>query len=191
MEEREVDARDAELQRRVAMGERGPFEELYRLYAAPAYGLALRVTGHDLLAQEVVHDAFMALWSAPEAFDPARGTFRSFFLSPGPSPRSRHGPPGGPPAQTHGSSEPRAPRRRRRSGRRDPTTTGLPPDETMCSGPCAGFPPEQREVLELAYFSGMTQARIAELSGLPLGTVKTRTLAAMRKLRAMLESEGE
>jgi RNA polymerase sigma-70 factor (ECF subfamily) len=53
------------------------------------------------------------------------------------------------------------------------------------------LPPEQREVLELAYFSGMTQARIAELSGLPLGTVKTRTLAAMRKLRAMLEGEGE
>src|SRR5215813_6832988 len=66
MHEREVDARVA---------------ELYRLYSAPAYGLALRVTGHDLLAQEVVHDAFMALWSAPEAFDPARGSFRSFFLS--------------------------------------------------------------------------------------------------------------
>jgi DNA-directed RNA polymerase specialized sigma24 family protein len=67
MEEREVDARDAELQRRVSMGERAPFEELYRLYSPPAYGLALRVTGHDLLAQEVVHDAFMALWILPVA----------------------------------------------------------------------------------------------------------------------------
>ena len=73
MEERELDARDAELQRRVAMGERAPFEELYRLYAAPAYGLALRVTGHDLLAQEVVHDAFMALWSAPGGLRSRRG----------------------------------------------------------------------------------------------------------------------
>ena len=52
------------------------------------------------------------------------------------------------------------------------------------------LPPEQREVVELAYFQGMTQARIAEVRGLPLGTVKTRTLAAMRKLRAMLEGEG-
>ena len=77
MEERDGDARDAELQRRVAMGEREAFEALYRRYGPPAYGLALRVTGHALLAQEVVHDAFMALWSAPEAFDPTRGTFRS------------------------------------------------------------------------------------------------------------------
>jgi RNA polymerase sigma-70 factor, ECF subfamily len=45
---------------------------------------------------------------------------------------------------------------------------------------------EQREVLELAYFQGYTQSRIAEETGVPLGTVKTRTLAAMRKLRAAL-----
>jgi RNA polymerase sigma-70 factor (ECF subfamily) len=51
------------------------------------------------------------------------------------------------------------------------------------------LPPEQREVLELAYFRGLTQARIAERIGLPLGTVKTRTLAAMRKLRGLLQGD--
>jgi RNA polymerase sigma factor (sigma-70 family) len=190
MEEREVDARDAELQRRVAMGERGPFEELYRLYAAPAYGLALRVTGHDLLAQEVVHDAFMALWSAPEAFDPARGTFRSFFLS----------------LVHHRAVDTvrREERLRRRTARVNPEPVEdedvadvVTNDDWIATRrddvlrALRRLPPEQREVLELAYFSGMTQARIAEVSGLPLGTVKTRTLAAMRKLRAMLEGEGE
>ena len=49
------------------------------------------------------------------------------------------------------------------------------------------LPAEQRRVLDMAYFGGMTQARIAEELGIPLGTVKTRTLAAMRKLRAALQ----
>jgi RNA polymerase sigma-70 factor (ECF subfamily) len=190
MQEREVGARDAELQRRVAMGERAPFEELYRLYSAPAYGLALRVTGHDLLAQEVVHDAFMALWSAPEVFDPSRGSFRSFFLS----------------LVHHRAVDTvrREDRLRRRSARVNPeplededVADVVTNDDWIATRrndmlrALRRLPPEQREVLELAYFSGMTQARIAELSGLPLGTVKTRTLAAMRKLRAMLEGEGE
>ena len=53
------------------------------------------------------------------------------------------------------------------------------------------LPAEQRTVLEMAYFGGYTQARIAEELGIPLGTVKTRTLAAMRKLNRLLaESEG-
>jgi RNA polymerase sigma-70 factor (ECF subfamily) len=52
------------------------------------------------------------------------------------------------------------------------------------------LPPEQRLVLEMAYFGGATQARIAEALGIPIGTVKTRTLAAMRKLRRALEEEA-
>src|SRR5436190_11038136 len=77
----DLDRLDLELHERLRSGSRDAFEELYRRYAPGAYGLALRVTGQDLLAQEVVHDAFMALWRAPEAYDPARGPFRSFFLS--------------------------------------------------------------------------------------------------------------
>jgi RNA polymerase sigma-70 factor (ECF subfamily) len=53
----------------------------------------------------------------------------------------------------------------------------------------ATLPPEQRRVLDLAYFEGKTQAVIAEELGIPIGTVKTRTLAAMRKLRAALGPE--
>jgi RNA polymerase sigma-70 factor (ECF subfamily) len=51
----------------------------------------------------------------------------------------------------------------------------------------ADLPPDQRQVLEMAYFGGKTQVAIAEELGVPLGTVKTRTLAAMRKLRKALE----
>ena len=53
------------------------------------------------------------------------------------------------------------------------------------------LPPEQRQVLEMAFYEGMTQSEIAERSGIPLGTVKTRTLLAMKKLRKALEEEIE
>ena len=78
---REDDRDDLELHRSLAAGDRGAFDALYRRYSSSAYGLAYRITGQQVLAQDVVHDAFMALWRAPEAFDPARGAFRTFFLS--------------------------------------------------------------------------------------------------------------
>ena len=73
--------RDVELHRRVANGDREAFQELYRRYGSAAYGLALRITAQPMLAEEVTQDAFLALWRTPEAFDPTRGAFRSFFLS--------------------------------------------------------------------------------------------------------------
>src|SRR6266511_4095243 len=77
----DFDRLDLELHERLRSSDLDAFEEVYRRYAPGAYGLALRVTGQEMLAQEVVHDAFMALWRAPEAYDPARGPFRAFFLS--------------------------------------------------------------------------------------------------------------
>src|SRR5205823_4742328 len=76
-----IQLEDLELHRRALAADPGGFEALYRRYGPPAYGLALRVTGQPALAQEVVHDAFMALWRAPQAYDPAKGPFRTFFLS--------------------------------------------------------------------------------------------------------------
>src|SRR6187551_2287583 len=77
----EDELEDLELHRRVAAGDRAAFDELFRRYGGPAFGLAFRVTAQEALAQEVVQDSFLALWRAPEAFDPARGSFRTFFLS--------------------------------------------------------------------------------------------------------------
>ncbi|MGH2590462.1 MAG: sigma-70 family RNA polymerase sigma factor, partial [Actinomycetota bacterium] len=77
----EEDVRDLELHRRISNGDRAAFDELYRRYAPAAYGLAVRITAQPTLAQEVAQEAFLALWRAPQAFDPTRGAFRSFFLS--------------------------------------------------------------------------------------------------------------
>ncbi|HEX9121836.1 MAG TPA: sigma-70 family RNA polymerase sigma factor [Actinomycetota bacterium] len=180
---------DLELHRHLSDGDRGAFEELYRRYAASAHGLALRVTGQDSLAQEVVHDAFLALWRAPEAYDPTRGPFRTFFLS----------------LVHHRAVD--TVRREERLRKRAERVSNLEPraGEDVAEEIVEGayllarrkeirealetLPPDQRRVVELAYFGGYTQARIAEELGIPVGTVKTRTLAAMRKLRRALYRE--
>jgi RNA polymerase sigma-70 factor (ECF subfamily) len=182
---------DVELHRRVRAGDRTAFDELYGRYAGPAYGVALRVTNQELLAQEVVQEAFLALWRAPEAFDPARGAFRSFFLS----------------LVHHRAVDTvrREERLRRRSERASnlEAILGEDPAEDVVEDAYLGvrrkevrealatLSVDQRTVLEMAYFGGMTQAAIAEALGIPLGTVKTRTLAAMRRLRAALAREDD
>ena len=184
------DRRDDDLHRSLALGDREAFEVLYRRYSPAAFGLAYRVTGQELLAQDVVHDSFLALWKAPEAFDPARGSFRTFFLS----------------LVHHRAVDTvrREERLRRRSLRMNPGGTEdedvtedvveeawLQDRRARVVAALGCLPSEQRQVLELAYFSGYTQARIAEVLGIPLGTVKTRTLAALRKLQGMLKEKDE
>jgi RNA polymerase sigma factor (sigma-70 family) len=182
----EGDRLDLSLSERLRSGDWAAFEELYRRYARSAYGLALRVTGQEMLAQDVVHDGFLALWRAPEAYDPARGPFRTFFLS----------------LVHHRAVD--TVRREDRLRKRTERVLNLErtQDEDVAEGvveeawlatrrievreALSVLPTEQRLVLELAYFGGHTQAQIAAELGVPLGTVKTRTLAAMRKLRRAL-----
>jgi RNA polymerase sigma factor (sigma-70 family) len=184
---REGDREDLDLHRRLSAGDRDAFDDLYKRYSGAAYGLAYRLLGQQLLAQDVVHDAFLALWRAPEAFDPARGPFRTFFLS----------------LVHHRAVD--TVRREERLRKRSEKAANLEPaaDEDVAEGvineahlairrrevreALADLPPDQRQVLEMAYFGGKTQVAIAEELGIPLGTVKTRTLAAMRKLRKALE----
>jgi len=188
---REGDREDLELHRRLTTGDRGAFDELYRRYASASYGLAYRLTGQQVLAQDVVHDAYMALWRAPEAYDPARGAFRTFFLS----------------LVHHRAVD--TVRREERLRKRQERAANLErvAGEDVAEGvvneawvairrrevreALTTLPPEQRQVLEMAYFDGKTQVVIAEELQIPIGTVKTRTLAAMRKLRRALDQEDD
>lgn len=180
---------DLELHRGLQEGDQGAFEELYRTYAPAAYGMAYRVVGQDALAQEVVHDAFMAIWRAPEAYDPSRGTLRTFLLS-----LVHHR------AVDTVRREERLRKRTQKAANLEPIHDEDVAEDVVEASYLVGrrkqvrealetLPVEQRQVLELAYFGGATQARIAEDLGIPLGTVKTRTLAAMRKLRRALARE--
>lgn len=184
---REGDRDDLELHRSLSADDRGAFDALYRRYSGSAYGLAYRITGQQVLAQDVVHDAFMALWRAPEAFDPARGAFRTFFLS-----LVHHR------AVDTVRREERIRARQQRAANLEPVAVEDPAESVIDAADVAGrrievraaletLSPEQRQVLEMAYFGGKTQVQIAEEIGIPLGTVKTRTFAAMRKLRTVLD----
>ena len=180
---------DLELHRGLTGGDRGAFDALYRRYGAAAYGVAFRLTGQQMLAQDVVAESFLALWRTPEAYDPTRGPFRSFFL-----------------ALVHHRAVD-AIRREERMRHRNERASNLEPSasEDVAEGvvdqaslsarrrevraALLALPPDQRKVLEMAYFDGLTQAAIAERLSIPLGTVKTRTFAAMQKLRAALARE--
>ena len=183
------DVDDLELHRRLSAGDRDAFDALYHRYSPTAYGLAYRLTGQQMLAQDVVHDAFMALWRAPEAFDPARGAFRTFFLS-----LVHHR------AVDTVRREERLRKRTERAANLEPSTVEDPGEDVVDDAfieirrrevreDLATLPPPQRQVLEMAYLQAYTQVQIAEELGIPIGTVKTRTLAAMRKLRRALYRE--
>lgn len=176
---------DPELLGRIRERDALAFETLYRRYAPAAYGLALRVLRQPLLAQEIVQEAFLTVWNAPETFDPSRGPFRSFLLS----------------LVHHRAVD--AVRREERLRERERRANPPPvPDEDVMDvvaeevdladrrrtvrEAMAVLSPEQREALELMYFRGWSHARIAKETGIPIGTVKSRVWAAMRRLREAL-----
>ncbi|MGH2663899.1 MAG: RNA polymerase sigma factor [Actinomycetota bacterium] len=176
---------DLELVQRIAVRDPGAFERLYQRYSPAAYGLAVRILRQAGLAQDVVQEAFIAVWTAPEAYDLSRGPFRTFLLS----------------LVHHRAVDAvrREERLRERERRANPDPS--PVEDVMetvveeavladrrrrVREALAALPAEQRRPVELMYFGGWTQARIAREEGIPIGTVKSRVFAAMRRLREAL-----
>jgi RNA polymerase sigma factor (sigma-70 family) len=189
----EADASDGMLVRRVADGDDTALEALYDRYGRPAYALARRITGEPVFAEEVVQEVFLALWRDPEKYDPTRGGFPSWLL-----------------ASTHHKAVDAVRReetiRRRRASLADEAATytsggsDLPQVEDAAWSGLRGervrhalgsLPAPQREALVLAYYAGYTQREIAERTNTPLGTVKTRMLAGMRRLRDLLDGVSD
>jgi RNA polymerase sigma-70 factor (ECF subfamily) len=181
-------AADAELVRRVARGDQAAFAALYDRYCRQAYALARRVCVDPEFAEDAVQEAFLAVWRTPGRFDPERGGFGPFLLT-----------------LVHHRAVDAV---RREAVRRRWTVPGaddvaerlVPPgpgaDGQALVGVVGGqvraalgqLPDEQREVIALAYFGGYTQCEVSALTGLPLGTVKSRTFAGIRRLRGLLSS---
>ena len=174
---------DAALLKAVNSGDEGALETLYRRYGGACFALARRILDDRQLAEDVVQQVFTALWKG-SGYDASRGAVSTWLMS-----------------VTHHKSidvlRREGPRRTRLASEQallEVAVTGPGPDEEAWMRMRAdrtreslkSLPPEQRELLLLAYYGGYTQVEIAGLTGLPLGTVKSRTLTAMRKLRTLL-----
>ena len=148
-------------------------------YTPRALSLARRIVCDDRVAEDVVQEAFLAYWSNPGAFDAGRATFAAWFLS-----------------IVHHKAVDAVRResslRRRTDAFADLGGHDAAPDvaevvadrmaDARTRSALAALPAVQREALVLAYWGGYTQREIAERTGTPLGTVKTRMLAGMRRL---------
>jgi RNA polymerase sigma-70 factor (ECF subfamily) len=176
---------DAELLRRVADGDALAFESLYDRYRARAFGLAMRLTGHPGTAEEVTQDVFLKLWHSAGNYDPARGSLGSWLLT-----FVRH----------RAIDMLRSGARHERNVELDGALQlpALERTEEQVEGReesrnarrmVEALPSEQRQVIELAYFRGMTQGEIAAAVGIPLGTVKGRSRLALEKLRRRVEAQ--
>jgi RNA polymerase sigma factor (sigma-70 family) len=183
---------DAALVRRLAARDSSALDALYSRYGRPAYSLAHRITGDPGFAEDVVQEVFLALWRDPSRYDPARAGFGSWLLS-----------------MTHHKAVDAVRReesmRRRREAATQATVALLDQDDaggnvheevwSVLRGErvrkaLRDLPHPQREALALAYFGGFTQREVAAITDTPLGTVKTRMLAGLRRLRGSLGGGG-
>jgi RNA polymerase sigma-70 factor (ECF subfamily) len=179
---------EAELMRQVAAGEIGGLEALYDRYHAMAYALALRITSETGLAEDVVQDSFLGVWRNAFRYTEPKGSVRGWLLA----------------IVRHRAIDAL---RRQKSGvalsdESDailPAALTLPDPWPEVAGrleaervrrALTALPPAQREVIELAYFDGLTQREIAAQTRAPLGTVKSRMRLGLVAMRVQLAGES-
>ena len=174
---------DALLAQRIRSGDRTALGELYDRYASLALATALRVVADRQLAEDLVHDAFVATWQKIERFDPERGSLRAWLLTI---------------VRNRALDRVRGIRASIEVGAADDQSllrTGANPtweaaiarrSAAQLRGALEELPSEQREAIELAYFGGRTYREIAVLTGVPLGTANGRLRLALAKLRDAL-----
>lgn len=177
---------DVTLVERVAGGDERALAELYDRYAGLLLALSRRILDDGAEAEEIVQEAFVQAWRQADRYEPRRSSVSTWLVL---------------------IARSRAIDRLRTRQVVDRTLATLELETVRHTSPegvrsvldgqrrerlrseLARLPPEQRDVLELAFYRGMTQSEIAGETGIPLGTVKTRTLLAMKKLRTALQNE--
>lgn len=173
---------DAELLHLIAAGDAPAFEELHRRYARSVLGIALRRIGDRGRAEDATQETFTSIWRSAGRYDPARGAPTSWLYTVARNAivdglRRRPEPPVDDAPET-------------------PAPEPGPPDRAeqewvswRVHRALQTLPEHERSLVELAYWSGLSQSEIAEYVGLPLGTVKTRTRAALSRLADELGEE--
>jgi RNA polymerase sigma-70 factor (ECF subfamily) len=178
---------DVELLAMACGGDAEAFEAIYDRHAPAAFSLARRICRDQGVAEDIVQDAFLSLWRGRDRYDAARGQVRTWLLG-----------------IVHNSAIDRL----RRSGvheRRRASAEGIEDrleaperteeevaqreEATEVRGALCNLPEEQRRVIELAYFDGLTHTQIASMLDQPVGTVKGRMRLGLLKLHAQLSGE--
>ncbi len=176
----------------VATGCTSAFEFLYDRHSPVVFSLILRIVQNWQVAEELTQEVFVRVWQRSPTFRHYRGSVRSWILSI---------------AHNLAIDDIRRQQARRRQAYYDPAGEQLAPEvidkspETseivlnhlrreQISDILAELPVSQREVIEMAYFGGMTQEEIADCRGEPLSTVKTRTRLGLRRIRLGLLARG-
>ena len=166
---------EAALVERIRSGDETAMADIYDRYSGIVYGVALRVLGNTTAAEDVLQEVFLQLWRNPNAFDANRGKLPAWLAVIA---RNR--------AIDH---------LRKRPPEDDiedlPISTGVNLEGEAAQRLAvekirvvlAQLPPEQRRVLEMAFFEGMTHTEIATKCGEPLGTIKTRIRTGLLVLR--------
>ena len=181
-----VGGSDAVLAARLAAGDDHALAEVFDTLAYLVYRSALRVLGDNSAAQDVVQDVFVELWAHPDRYDPAAGTLRTYLTV-----LARHR------AVDLVRSELRRVARQERSYRLTPTPAPVGVGDELLAAETTSLvraavqllPASQRQVVELAYFEGLTCREVAHAVGIPEGTAKSRLRLALAKLEEMLDRE--
>jgi len=175
------------LVQRCSNGDASALETLYDRYSSTVCALALRVCGNRAEAEEITQEVFWQLWKQAARFDPARGSLASWLFTMTRN-RALDG------LRSRGSAGDAV--ARAAQARADDPQAATTPEISSSEGEraravrgaLAELPGPQREALELAYYSGLSHSEIAERTGEPLGTIKSRIAQAVAKLRAILAS---
>ena len=183
-----TDDADRAVLARVAAGELDALDALYDRYKTMAYSIAYRITNDATLAEDVVQDAFLGAWRNAARYVEGRGSVKTWLLS-----------------IVHHRAIDAV--RRRRPTTELPEREDVPPPQLrlpdVWAEVAAGLDAEavraalgvlsdvQREAIELAYYGGLTQQEIADRTGTPLGTVKSRMRLGLLAMRAVLARDGD
>jgi RNA polymerase sigma-70 factor (ECF subfamily) len=170
---------------RMAAGDEHALGEVYDQFASFVYGLAFRVIGDARAAEDVSQDVFVGFWQRPDAFDPARGTLRTWL---------------GTLTHRRAVDYVRREEARRKRAELDASRAPSTPDvEEMATAlvaaervraALASLPPDQHRAIHIAYFEGKTYRQVAEVLGIPEGTAKSRLRLGLRRIANALEAEG-
>jgi RNA polymerase sigma-70 factor, ECF subfamily len=175
------EASDGDLIRRVARRDANAFEALYRRYARPVFGLALRRLGDRMRAEDAVQETFAAVWRSARTYRADRGAGAPWLYAVARNAivdrsRSRSDLPGEVPDAPTAEPGPQE--------RAEESYVSWRVHRAL-----EELPSNERDVIELAYYGGLSQSEISDFMNIPLGTVKTRTRSGLGRLADLLEGE--